>query len=705
MAALRWVALVVLFLTSLGGCGGESVPAPGPPVTVEDACTGECSPGEMLLEDGCCQPAGLPPDMLCRPGEWLGDRGGCQPAGLPPACPSGDQLLESSGCPTKDCPKGQMVIPGETECHEIAPCGPRDYGDIPVDPMTQFVNLAYTGEDSDGSEAKPWKTIWQGIDAAAPGAIVAVAEGSYVEDVIIEDKPVILWGRCPALVEVSGTGVQPAAVQVLDANAAATEIRGVAITGLNRGLVVSGATGVRVQGVWIHDTLDSGLEIKDVNGPTSATVTASVIEATHTIGVLVHGSDADVFGLVVRDIQPDGAGNLGHGIAVQDDAQTNKRARVQITSSVVERTHDIGVLVTGSDADLAVVVVRDIQPNEAGKAGYGIVVRNNPLTNQRAGVNVTASLVERNHEAGVLVTGSDVELTTVAVRDTQPNEAGEAGRGIEARADSQMKERASLRITDSVIERSTDVGVLVTGSDADLAGIVVRDTQSNGAGKFGRGIQVQDDSETNERSKVQIMMSLVERNREMGVLIYGSDAELTGIVVRDTQPDGAGNLGRGIQVQHALKTNGRSSVRVMASLVEQNRDAGVLIASSDATIEGSIVRGTSARRNGGLGDGIVVVSYGLPAEATVIGTVINSNDRAGLANWGGLARFTATVLSCNAFDLQGEVFKDSPFAFPDSHDNLCGCPAVADVCSAVSSGILPPPPLDDLPIPDSPSSP
>ena len=67
--------------------------------------------------------------------------------------------------------------------------------------------------------------------------------------------------------------------------------------------------------------------------------------------------------------------------------------------------------------------------------------------------------------------------------------------------------------------------------------------------------------------------------------------------------------------------------------------------------------------------------------------------------------FASTVLSCNAFDLQGEVFNDIPFSFPDSHNNFCGCPAVADICNAQSTGISPPPLLDALPVPDSPPSP
>ena len=101
------------------------------------------------------------------------------------------------------------------------------------------------------------------------------------------------------------------------------------------------------------------------------------------------------------------------------------------------------------------------------------------------------------------------------------------------------------------------------------------------------------------------------------------------------------------------------------------------------TIEGLIVRGTSAREDDSLGDGIVVGNGHFPAEVTITGTIVEKNARAGLGSWGAPVRFAWNVLSCNAFDLQGEVYEGSPFAFPDSHDNLCGCPTVTDNCNAL----------------------
>src|SRR6185503_14706066 len=91
-----------------------------------------CPPGELPLAGGGCQPAGLPPDMPC-PGEIeLGD-GTCAPAPLPAIdCAEGFEPDGNGGCnailPAAACPQGQMAIPGETACHEVALCGQGTWG-------------------------------------------------------------------------------------------------------------------------------------------------------------------------------------------------------------------------------------------------------------------------------------------------------------------------------------------------------------------------------------------------------------------------------------------------------------------------------------------------------------------------------------------------------------------------------------------------
>src|SRR5437868_3161882 len=80
----------------MAGCGPhEGSSGSGP----SDAGPVSCLPGELLLDDGGCQPAGLPPDMQCAPGQTPLDDGGCQDAGVPPdACGQGFEPDGQGGC-------------------------------------------------------------------------------------------------------------------------------------------------------------------------------------------------------------------------------------------------------------------------------------------------------------------------------------------------------------------------------------------------------------------------------------------------------------------------------------------------------------------------------------------------------------------------------------------------------------------------------
>ncbi|MBW2459900.1 MAG: hypothetical protein JRI68_35750, partial [Deltaproteobacteria bacterium] len=153
--------LCCLMAALVMGCGDESDPAADPV-----APTG-CVPGERPLDDGSCRPPGIPAYGCGEGFEHDGDRS-CEP--ILPAAP---------------CPIGTMAVPGDAECREVAPCGDGPWGAIPIEASTQHVDQSYAGGNSDGSAAMPWTTIAEGITAAAPGAIVAIASGSYVENLVV----------------------------------------------------------------------------------------------------------------------------------------------------------------------------------------------------------------------------------------------------------------------------------------------------------------------------------------------------------------------------------------------------------------------------------------------------------------------------------------------------------------------------------------
>ncbi|WP_437985178.1 right-handed parallel beta-helix repeat-containing protein [Sorangium sp. So ce117] len=529
----------------------------------------------------------------------------------------------------------------------MAPCGDGPWGDIPVEANTQFVDQAYAGGDSDGTRTKPWTTIQRGIDNAVDGAIVAVTDGSYAEYVEIKGKAVRLWGRCPGLVEIRGTDPNAMAFLVRGDAATGTEIRSLAVTGEGAGLGVSGARDVTIEQMWVHGTGAWGINAqKATRGRTSMVLRGSLIEQNRVASVFVAGSDATIESTVVRATQQSADGELGVGIVVRDDSETGERASVTVRACVVEQNHDTGVLVEGSDATIEATVVRATQPSADGEFGWGIEVRGDVDTGERASVTVRASLVEQNHDRGVFVGGSDATIESTVVRATQPSADGELGLGIVVQDDPDTGERASVTVRASLVEQNHAVGVLVAGSDATIEATVVRATQPSANGTGGWGIDVGSSPDTGERASVTVRASLVEQNHKVGVSVGGSDATIEATVVRATQLSAEGTLGWGIDVGSSPDTGERASVTVRASLVEQNHRMGVSVNGSDATIEASVVRATQPSADG-TGYGIFVQDNddtGERASVTVRASLVEQNHYEGVSVLGSDATIDASVV-------------------------------------------------------------
>ncbi|WP_437985174.1 right-handed parallel beta-helix repeat-containing protein [Sorangium sp. So ce117] len=679
--AVAWTWALVTTLVVMG-CGEQVDPgtkgcAPGEVTREDGSCERKpCGSGEITLETGACQPAGLPADMACPPGELALETGACQPAGLPAdmACPPGELALESGECqpagvppeacgegfasdgnggcaailPQEECPEGQMAIPGETSCREVAPCGDGPWGDIAVEANTQFVDQAYAGGDSDGTRMKPWTTIQRGIDEAVDGAIVAVTDGSYAEDVEIRGKAVRLWGRCPGLVEIRGRDRSADAVLVIGDAATETEIRRLAVTGEGAGLRVWGAHDVTIEQVWVHDTGDLGIAAdKATSGGTSMALRGSLVEQSRAAGVLVFGSDATIESTVVRANQPNADGELGWGIVVRDARGRGARASAIVRACVVEQNHDVGVSVLGSDVTIEASVVRATQPSADGWGGRGISVLDDDDTGERGSVTVRACLVEQNHEVGVLVIGSDATIEASVVRATQPHADGTWGLGIGVLGSVDTGERGSVTVRASLVEQNHQAGVYVLGSDATIEASVVRATQPRADGMGGWGIEVQDDPDTGERGSVTVHASLVEQNHDVGVDVEGSDATIEASVVRATQPSAEWMGGWGIWVQDDPDTGERGSLTVRASLVEQNHETGVDVSGSDATIEATVVRATQPSADGTGAMGILVASSpdtGERGSVTVRASLVEQNHETGVEVYGSEATIESTVV-------------------------------------------------------------
>lgn len=743
---------LALALAALGGCSDDAPPAATP--APDAGATVGCKAGERAGDGGggaACIAAGLPADAPCEPGNLQRDDGSCAPAGVPPdGCAAGFEHDGDRGCepilPAAKCPAGSMAVPGESTCHEPSACGAAVWGDIPVDATTQYVDAAYSGGGSDGSAAKPWTTIGDAIAAAAPGAIVAVAEGSYVEDVEIQSKPLRLWGRCASLVEIVAASAGFATLAVLD-GADGTEIRGVALRGAGAGLLVSGSQDVSLDGAWIHDNDSRGVSVEAGSGATALVVRGSLVEHNHGDGVFAAGAELDVEGSVVRDTLPL-AGKGGEGVTAFPEL--GAPAVVSVAGSLVENNRESGVLAIRSEVEIRGSVVRDTAPNSQGVRGWGVHAQSESDVHSK--LTVVGSLFERNHRFGVHVLASDATVETTVVRSTladddgksdtgygvlaegyvddggaatlvlrsslvednrvigvagigaaltlegvvarttQSGSAGQAGAGVTVSGDPAFLEPTTLTVRGCVVEGNHEAGIGATGAATTVDSTVVRGTDTDGAGRFGVGIVVQSDA-ISGTGTLAVTSSLLEDNRAAGVLVIRSQATVESSVVRRTRTDGEGFFGRGVQVEGDATP---ASVALLGVLLEDNHDAAVFAFDAQASVEASVLRATAANDTGALGDGVVVASSVGGATASVVHTRIEHGARSGVSSFGGAVTLGDSELVCQPFDLMGATYLGHEHTFADLGGNTCGCPEPAGKCVETGAGAEAPQPIGGL---------
>ncbi len=707
----------------------------------------QCSPDELLQNDGTCFQVGLPIDMPCPPGELVLAGGGCQAAGIPVnACGKGFEHDGNGGCrailPAESCPPGQMAVPGETMCHEVSSCGDGTWGDIPIEADAHFVDQAYSGNDSDGSQMRPWKTIQEAINNVKPGGMVAVAAGIYVENVRIDYKRIRLWGRCPSLVEISGASANPASLTVYAAKSGESEVRGLSLT--KGGLLVSSAKNVVLEDLWIHDTLDRGISIADDGGLTSVTVKNALIENTAKAGVYIFGAETTWEGVVIRDNesscgfgvgenQPNPTGaratmrgcllerNADWGVLVADAEMTiedtlvrdtlpglydaagiaaysrdfGERSNLTVRGCVLERNYGVGLSVIGSTALIENTTVRDTQVDTMGREGRGMSFVDDLDTKDRANVTVRASLLDSNHEIALAIFGSDTTIEGVLIRNTLPNGMGESAGGMYVADHALIAERPKITVRGSVVEGSHHAGISLQGCDGTIETSVVRGTLTSDQGLIGRGISIENSYKDHTPSDVTIRSCLVEKSHEIGIVVTASRAVIESSTIRESEPNDLGGFGRGIGIQGYPEFDLRSEAIVRACLIDRNYETGMYIAQSEVTVEDTIVRDTKALANSLFGDGI---SARDDSNVNFARLVVERNARAGIANFGSRAKVLSSTITCNAFDIEGETSDGMPFSYDGSTGWQCSQIGAADCttlgeCNVRSAGLAPPPAL------------
>jgi hypothetical protein len=718
---------VVVAMTLLGCSDGTTLP---PPVT----STGNGGTGGGGAGGGG---AGGGDDRPCPVSQQLLDDGSCLPpgagAGIDPAnCPAGFQAVDGGCVPTmpgSDCAPGTMAIPGDTSCRPVAPCGAGPWGDIPTDGDTQFVNVSYGGNDSDGTSTRPWTSIQVALGAALPGATVAVAAGNYVGPINLT-APVTLWGVCPANVTISSNAFTTATVNML----APAEVRGVSITGLGTGIRVLAAPGL-IDGVRVHDTASGG-----VHASAQATISRSLVESTGDDGINVSGAAATIEETVVRDAGDFGVAGVNLG---------TQRATVDIRASVVRRAYRLGVFNLGSDVSIQDSVVVDTRQVQ-GQLGIGVYTQTDPPTLQRGNTAIVGSYVGSNHLAGISFSGADGHIETTTVVHNQPIADGRFGRGVFVRHQDATGAPSSLTMDHCLVAHNHSAGVGVLGSHAVIDSTVIRDTQTQPwDSKRGRGLNISAFVSANESPTVTLRNSVVIDNREAGVSASGThlvvegsvvsdtlpqqatedpargiscepapgaksilevrhssierngwsgisaldtDVEIDNVAIRDTAPPGSPlDGGIGIAVQDLQPMAGESfSASILRSEVRGSRGVGIYVINVDTTIEDVDVIDVAAYAVGeGFGDGISVLGAGATPTVSLRGATVGPAFRAGLSVASANVSVGDTNFDCNPIDLNGESF-NGPFDIEDVGGTRCGCDGQFFDCKVLSAGLLPP---------------
>jgi hypothetical protein len=510
------------------------------------------------------------------------------------------------------CPDGQVAWQGETQCHPIGTQCPT--GDFLDEPAIHALASGYAGSllyvkpgaTGTGSIAAPFGRISAALAAAKDGDVIVLSMGTHDEagspmPEVAVNKAIAIVGSCASGTIVKAPTPADAGATISVTAPGGVLLANVRVTGDRKGIAVSGTqspvrlasvevAAARVSGVDVSK--GAGVELKDVviRG-TLGTLAAPINTAGHgldvasgaivvinrgllranrhiAIAVFDTGSSLELNDAVVRDTESQESDHLmGRGLNVEWGAKAS------VHRSIFDNNREAAVVGStgGTTVELTDVAVRDTQAQVSGNAfGYGL------LAQYAATFKVSRCLVERSHWNGITVfdKGTTVELTDLVVRDTLGTEgADEFGIGLN------LQPGPAVTVNRALFEgnRASGVACMGTGAKLEATDVVVHGTLSQQSDHtMGNGLDVQDGAQA------QVTRGWIESNRDVGIIVFdkGSRLDLTDVTVRDTQSEETSKkVGRGLEV-----TTG-ATVTVTRGLVEQNRDVGIIAGGEGTTIE------------------------------------------------------------------------------------------------------------------------
>ncbi len=361
-----------------------------------------------------------------------------------------------------------------------------------------------------------------------------------------------------------------------------------------------------IRNTWIAEGQAGGIGL-DVVGGATLLAEGCDLEGNAMVGLTAAGSGTriELVESTIRDTQPDGRGEFGHGILLFGGASLSARgcelAGNTLTGIALENP--------GTEVTLVDTSIRDTRLDPGGMGGLGIDIDDGAL------LDAESCEIEGNSGMGLFASGSGtlVTLHDTTIRDTWPDING-GGYGVD------VVGGASLAMTDSVVERSTTVGLTChdEGTSIALTRCAIRDTRAAEPGEGAIGVIVSMGAHLSA-DDCEISGSTLAGLTVAG---GGSEATLRGLTVLDTLPNAEG-YGLGVDAHGGARLNAE------ACTILDSTGGGLLVNGTGtiAEIRDSIIADTRLNATGTAGFGVQVIGG---AQLSILDCEASGNAMAGI---------------------------------------------------------------------------
>ena len=597
---------VLAMRLALAGCSsgaeGYSEPA-GPYCPGDDDTCGKCEAmvrgkcttlgvakcPDGFARDGCgCKPL-LADDCPARTFPVLG--GSCEPAG-PQECADGFVHVAAGGCEPVLDECGQDGLPviggGCLKVGDVSSCGEGEYGDIPDAEGTVYVNPTYDGGGSNGSKKKPYTTIPDAYDAAAEGATIALAAGTYFSSPRIE-KSIHLRGRCAKMTVLRGQ--LPMAIP--------------AFPDFPATLVIDQTSDVTIVGVTLEKGLGTGWQSYAIgvciHKSKNVVVRNSTISNSRLLGIHIKRSDQVTVRRCIIENTIENGGENGGGINFEGyPANTNFAEE-----NIVRNNHGLGIRLSYTSGELRNNLVVDTRESTKTGLATGILVQECPT-----------AMVDRNVVRGTVgygikavrggedfFPGSDVKISANLVEGGEPG-AADGSQPCMGLAVVMPEPEDQVEIADNTVFSPDCAGITAADTrDVSIIGNTIRD-----AGMWGIALLRSDGSVS---SNLVADVSLSDSPTGAVGIIAGTEEEQadletsvrnnrvrniggTGLFLSDCAAEVKHNhisdigLGQGLGMGLVLQPVYDSTVS--NNLIERVEGFGIWFSRSTGELEGNVVR-------------------------------------------------------------------------------------------------------------------